>query len=75
MTMRVMTEKEAENFVLELLREQGPLSTSNILVESFRKGLKCPESTGSFLARMRFDGRIQGRFVPDQKSWVWSVRE
>ena len=74
-TVRVMTENEAEGFVTDLLKEKGPLSTAQILDESSGKGLKCPESTGSFLARMRFHGKIQGRFVPEKKAWMWSVVE
>ena len=68
---RTMRREEAEAFVLALLKESGPLTTAGIMEHSRNRGVQCPESTGSFLARLRFEGKIHATYLPERKTWLW----
>ena len=70
---KTMTPGESDRFVLGLLRRKGPLTTTQIIEEARKNGVKCAESTGNFLAGMKFRGQIRGTLDLKKKAWEWSL--
>ena len=71
--VKVMSEREAEAFVISLLRENGPLTTMEIEQFSRRKERRCPDQTVLFLAKMRNKGLIEGEASVEKRGWLWRV--
>ena len=69
----VMNESEAEKFVIELLRERGPLSTMEIERLARKDHKRCPDQTVIFLTKMRKKGLIRGEASLEKKGWLWTL--
>jgi repressor of nif and glnA expression len=67
-----MTEDEK---ILEILREKGEMSTSELEQEFNRRGEDCPDGAVRTLMRLKTKGLIKGRMEPAKKGWVWSIPE
>jgi hypothetical protein len=68
-----MSEGEAEEFVINLLRTLGPLTTMEIETSAAREGRRCPDQTVLFLSKMRMKGMVSGEVSVERKGWVWSI--
>jgi predicted transcriptional regulator len=66
-----MDASEAEAFVIELLRQRGPLSTMEIEKLARKKHKRCPDQTVIFLTKMRKKGMIKGEASMERRGWVW----
>lgn len=69
----VMGDGEAEAFVLELLRERGPLTTMEVEKLARSQHKKCPDQTVMFLMKMKRKGRLKGEASLERRGWVWWV--
>jgi len=69
----VMSELEAEQFVLELLKERGPQTTMDIERLARKDQKRCPDQTVIFLTKMRKKGMIRGEASLEKKGWLWSL--
>jgi predicted transcriptional regulator len=69
----VMDVSSAEAFVIELLRESGPLSTMQIEKLARKEHKRCPDQTVIFLMKMKKKGLIRGEASLEKKGWVWST--
>ena len=69
----VMAEGAAEEFVVALLRERGPLTTMDIEIAAAGEKRRCPEQTVLFLSKMRMKGMIHGTVSIERRGWVWSL--
>lgn len=69
----VMNESEAEAFVVQLLKEMGPLTTMQI--EGFARNdhRRCPDQTVLFLTKMRRKGLISGEASLEKRGWLWRL--
>ena len=70
---KVMSERDAEDFVTRLLTERGPLSTMEIEMLARAKETRCPDQTVLFLAKMRSKGLIEGEVSIEKKGWLWQL--
>ncbi|MCU0851922.1 MAG: hypothetical protein MUC90_01505 [Thermoplasmata archaeon] len=70
----VMSETDAETFVVDLLRQRGPLSTMQIEIFAGKEHKRCPDQTVIFLMKMKKKGLIAGEASLERKGWLWSVR-
>ena len=68
-----MNASEAEAFVIELLRQRGPLSTMEIEKLARKEHKRCPDQTVIFLTKMRKKGMIKGEASIERRGWVWRV--
>ena len=68
---REMTQNEAEEFVLELLKKQGPMTTAEIEAAAMDQSLECPDSVVRFLSRMKMKGLIGGKLSMEHRGWLW----
>ena len=68
-----MSGAEAEEFVLSLLRERGPLTTMQIEKLARKEHKRCPDQTVIFLAKMRRRGLIKGEASVEKRGWLWWV--
>ena len=68
-----MTDQEAEEHVLSVLREQGRMTTRELEASVQRIGKKCPDGAVKFLMRLKVKGVITGDVDVDKGGWVWSV--
>jgi len=66
-----MDASEAEAFVIELLRQRGPLSTMEIEKIARKEHKRCPDQTVIFLTKMRKKGMIKGEASMERRGWVW----
>ena len=69
----IMNASEAEAFVIELLRQGGPLSTMEIEKLARKDHKRCPDQTVIFLTKMRKKGMIMGEASMEKRGWVWWV--
>ena len=69
----VMGTQEAEDYVLRLLRERGPMSTMEIEKLARKEHKRCPDQTVIFLTKMRKKGMIKGEASVEKRGWLWWV--
>ncbi len=69
----VMSEKEAEDYVLGLLRAHGPMTTMEIEEESAKGRRRCPDQTVIFLTKMKRKAMIHGEVSIERRGWLWSL--
>jgi imidazolonepropionase-like amidohydrolase len=68
-----MSEDEAEDFVVRLLRTRGALTTMEIETTTAREGRRCPDQTVVFLTKMRGKGLIDGEVSIEKRGWIWRL--
>jgi hypothetical protein len=61
--------------IIDILREKGEMSTSELEQEFNRRGEDCPDGAVRTLMRLKTKGVIVGRMDPAKKGWVWSIPE
>lgn len=71
--LRVMTTSEAEDYVLGLLKKEGPMTTMEIERVSASAGRRCPDQTVLFLTKMRGKGLVRGEVSHERRGWLWSL--
>jgi hypothetical protein len=67
----VMGTTDAEEFVISLLRGEGPLTTMQIEVAARKDRKRCPDQTVLFLTKMRRKGLIRGEASLEKRGYVW----
>ena len=67
----VMGTREAEEFVVQLLRERGPLTTMQIEKLARHEHRHCPDQTVIFLTKMKRKGLIKGEASLEKRGWLW----
>jgi hypothetical protein len=67
----VMGTREAEEYVIGILKARGPMTTMQIeqLARGDRK--RCPDQTVMFLTKMKRKGLIKGEASLEKKGWLW----
>lgn len=76
MSLRSLTEDEAIEFVLSILKAAGkPLTTKEIEEETRKRLVQCPDKTPIFLNRLRLKGTIKGQLSPERRGWIWWVEK
>ncbi|HEQ78843.1 MAG TPA: hypothetical protein ENN76_01095 [Euryarchaeota archaeon] len=68
-----MSYDEAEDFVLDLLKEKGELTTGDIEDYARTLGKTCPDKTILVLTKLRAKGQILGDFDISRRTWVWKI--
>jgi predicted transcriptional regulator len=63
-----------EERILELLKKEGELSTTEIEAEFTKKGESCPDGAVKHLMKLKTKGMILGRMDRNRKGWVWSLK-
>jgi len=71
----VMSGREAESFVVQLLAKQGPLSTMEVEKLARKQHKRCPDQTVLFLTKMKKKGLIKGEVSYERRGWVWWVED
>lgn len=69
----MMGADEAEQFIIALLRERGPLTTMEIEVSAASEDRRCPDQTVLFLSKMKMKGMISGTVSTERRGWVWNL--
>lgn len=68
-------EERATQFIIQLLRKMGPLTTREIEEMADEKVfaylMLCPDETMGFLKELRTKGLIKVKFSAEGKSWIW----
>jgi hypothetical protein len=74
MSVRSLSEEEAIQLVLSILKAAGkPLTTKEIEEEARKKLVQCPDKTPIFLNRLRLKGTIKGQLSPERRGWIWWI--
>ena len=73
MDVSVMGGREAEDFVVRLLKERGPLTTMEIEQLARKDHKRCPDQTVMFLTKMRKKGLVRGEVSLEKRGWLWSL--
>ncbi len=71
--LQVMAQSEAEEYVLGLLRDKGPMTTMDIERAAASDGNRCPDQTVLFLTKMKSKGMIKGEVSQERMGWLWSL--
>lgn len=69
----MMSELEAEEFVISLLKERGSLTTMQIERLARKDHKRCPDQTVLFLTKMKKKGMIRGEVSLEMRGWLWSL--
>ena len=70
-----LDEEEAEQVVIVLLTEEGPMTTIQIEERVMKRGEECPDSVVLFLSKLRLRGVIKGEVSREHKGWLWWIGE
>ena len=74
MSVRSLSEEEAMQLVLSILKAAGkPLTTKEIEEETSKKLVQCPDKTPIFLNRLRLKGTVKGQLSPERRGWIWWI--
>jgi hypothetical protein len=71
--VRTLSPPEAEEFVKELLRSKGQMTTKEIETAARGEGKRCPDETVLFLTKLKSKGIIQGEISHEKRGWVWRI--
>jgi hypothetical protein len=74
MNLKKLSEKEAIEFIVSLLKEtEKPLTTREIEEKTRKRMVSCPDKTPIFLNRLRLKGIVKGQLSTERRSWVWWI--
>jgi len=73
--VRVLSESEAERFVVNLLKAHGQMTTKDIESNAREEGKRCPDETVLFLTKLRSRGTIKGEISQEKRGWVWRLED
>ena len=74
MSLKKLSEKEAIEFIVSLLKEAGkPLTTREIEEITRKRMVSCPDKAPIFLNRLRIKGVVKGQLSAERRSWVWWI--
>jgi len=75
MSLRKLSEKEAIDIILDILRKaKEPLTTREIEEETRKLLVSCPDSTPVFLNRLRIQGIVEGQLSREKRGWIWWIK-
>jgi len=76
MSLKKLTDKEATNIILSILKKaEKPLSTRDIEGETRKLLITCPDNTPVFLNKLRLKGIIKGQLSPERRGWIWWIEK
>jgi hypothetical protein len=71
---RVLRDEEADQLIIQLLRDAGrPLTTREVQEETQKRLVRCPDSTVVFLNKLRIRGVVHGEMSKERRGWIWWV--
>jgi len=74
MENRVLDDEEADQLIIQLLKDAGrPLTTREVQAETQKKLVRCPDSTAVFLNKLRLRGVVHGEMSKERRGWIWWV--
>jgi hypothetical protein len=74
MENRVLNGEEADQLIIQLLREAGrPLTTREVQEETQKRLVRCPDSTVVFLNKLRLKGVVHGEMSKERRGWIWWI--
>jgi len=76
MSLKKLSEKEAIEFIVSLLKEaEKPLTTREIEEKTRKRMVSCPDKTPIFLNRLRIKGVVKGKLSAERRGWVWWIEK
>jgi hypothetical protein len=74
MGVRSLSEEEAIQLILSILKAAGkPLTTKEIEEETRKRLVQCPDKTPVFLNMLRLKGTIKGQLSAERRAWIWWI--
>jgi hypothetical protein len=74
MENRVLKDEEADQLIIQLLKDAGcPLTTREVQEETQKRLVRCPDSTVVFLNKLRLKGVVHGEMSKERRGWIWWV--
>jgi hypothetical protein len=74
MSLRRLSENEAVELIVSILKAAGkPLTTREIEEETRKRMVSCPDKTPIFLNKLRLKGIVKGRLSAEKRAWIWWV--
>jgi hypothetical protein len=74
MERRSLSEEEAIELILSILKAAGkPLTTREIEEQTQKRLVQCPDKTPVFLNRLRLKGIVKGELSPERRGWIWWI--
>jgi len=74
MGVRSLSEEDAIQLVLSILKAAGkPMTTKEIEEETRKRLVQCPDKTPMFLNRLRLKGIVKGELSPERRGWIWWI--
>jgi hypothetical protein len=74
MERRSLSEEEAIELILSILKAAGkPLTTREIEEQTQKRLVQCPDKTPVFLNRLRLKGIVKGELSPKRHGWIWWI--
>jgi len=75
MSLKKLSEKEAVELVISILKEAGkPLTTREIEEKTRKRMVSCPDKTPVFLNKLRIKGIIEGQLSAERRAWIWWIK-
>jgi len=73
MAIKILGKREAEEFIINLLKTHGEMTTREIEESAQKEGKRCPDETVLFLTKLKSKGVIKGAISQENRGWIWWV--
>lgn len=74
--LKKLKEKNAKELIISILSKAVAPLTTKVIEEMVQgSGKQCPDSAVRFLARMRYEGHIEGKLSKEHGGWIWWVEK
>ncbi len=74
MENRLLKGEEADELIIQLLKEVGrPLTTREVQEETQKRLVRCPDSTVVFLNKLRLRSIVNGEMSKERRGWIWWI--
>lgn len=75
MSLRKLSEGEAAELIISILKEtRKPLTTREIKEKTRKLMVSCPDKTPVFLNKLRLKGIIHGQLSAERRGWIWWIK-
>ncbi len=75
LSLRKLSEKEAGELIISILKETGkPLTTREIEEKTRKLMVSCPDTTPVFLNKLRMKGIVEGMLSAERRGWIWWIK-
>lgn len=67
--------QNSEQFLIDLLKKRGPMTTTEIEKVVSKEAGDCPDGSVKSLMKLKRKGIVDGKMVVSKRGWVWKIKD